>query len=140
VAFDYSREMLAAARGLAVRRGWRNIEFVQGDAAVLEVEGAPVDGVLCVLGISAIPDHRRALERCRAVLRPGGALVVCDARPPSGLLGAVSPLVRRVYGRWAAWHPDRDIVGDLRRLFGEVAVQELNLGTFFIARASKPRG
>jgi SAM-dependent methyltransferase len=137
VAFDYSPEMLEAARALALRRGWRNIAFAQGDAAVLEIDGGPVDGVLCVLGMSAIPDHRRALERCRGILRHGGALVVCDARLPSGLLSAANPLIRRVYGRWASWHPERDLLTDLRRIFGEVSVEQLNLGTFFIARAVK---
>lgn len=92
VGFDFSREMLEAARGLVTRRGWRNVELVQGDAAVLDVGSAPFDGVLCVLGISAIPDHRRALERCRAVLRPGGVLVVCDGRAFTGLRGARSAM------------------------------------------------
>ncbi len=49
----------------------------------------------------------------------------------------LNPLLREVYGRWAAWDPGRDLVGDLRRLFGDVAVEQLNLGTFFVATAVK---
>ena len=71
------------------------------------------------------------------MLRPGGALVVCDARPFSGRLTALNPLVRAVYRRGAAWRPERDLVGDLRRVFGDVGVEEFNLGTFFIARAAR---
>lgn len=137
VGFDFSREMLAAARGLAVRRGWHNIELVQGDAAVLAVPGGPFDGVVSVLGMSAIPDHVRALERCREVLRPGGVLSVCDARPLRGALRPFNPLVGAVYRRWAAWNPDRDLADDARRVFGNVAVESFKGGAFFIIRSRK---
>ncbi len=137
VGLDYNGEMLEAARRHTVRRGWRNVELVQGDAAVLDVGSEPFDGVLCVLGMSAIPDHRRALERCRAVLRPGGVMVVCDGRPFTGMLAAANPLVRPIYGCWAAWNPERDVVGDMRRVFGEVSVDALNAGTLFVARATQ---
>jgi SAM-dependent methyltransferase len=137
VGFDYSEEMLAAARALADRRGFRNVELVRGDAAVLDVGAEPFDAVLCTLGMSAIPDHRRALARCRAVVRPGGRVVVCDARPLRGGLAALDPVVRAVYRRGAAWQPDRDLVGDLRELVGDVRVEELNAGTFFVATATR---
>jgi demethylmenaquinone methyltransferase/2-methoxy-6-polyprenyl-1,4-benzoquinol methylase len=136
VGFDFSREMLEAARDLVARRGWRNVELVQGDAAVLDVGSAPFDGVLCVLGMSAIPDHRRALERCRAVLRPGGVVVVCDGRAFTGTLAVANPLLRAVYGRWAAWSSERDVVGDMRHVFGDVVLDELTARTLFIAKAT----
>ena len=102
VGFDYSHEMLAAARDFGMRRGWSNIEFVQGDAAVLDVGSQPFDAVVSVLGISAVPDHLAALRRCRDILRSGGVLAVCDARLFSGALAVFNPLVRAIYGRGAA--------------------------------------
>lgn len=134
---DVSGEMLSAARRLVARRRWRNVELVQDDAAVLDVGSIPFDGILCVLGMSAIPDHRRALERCRAVLRPGGRLVVCDARAFAGVLAAANPLLRAVYGRWAAWNATRDVLRDMHRVFGDVAVERLNAGAFYIAVARR---
>lgn len=137
VGFDYSPEMLAAAGDLARRRGWANVSFVEGDAARLEVGDAPFDAVLSVLGMSAIPDHRAALSRCYEVLRTGGVLSVCDAMLPGGAFAVTRPAVRAIYGRLAAWNPNRDLPGDIRRIFGNVTVTEMNLGTFFVATAVK---
>ena len=137
VGFDYSKEMLEAAGELCRRRGWSNVELVQGDAALLDVGDEPFDAAISVLGISAIPDHVAALERCREVLRPGGVLSVCDARFFSGALRLLNPLVRAVYVSGAAWAPDRDIPEDMRRVFGDVRVETWNLGTFFVATSRK---
>lgn len=137
VGFDYSPEMLGAAGDLAKRRGYENVELVQGDAAVLDVGDARFDAVFSVLGLSAVPDAARAIERCREVLREGGVLSVCDARLPGGPASVGAPLLRAVYGRLAAWNPDQDLVAHLRRTFGEVHVETMNLGTFFIATATR---
>jgi ubiquinone/menaquinone biosynthesis C-methylase UbiE len=137
VGFDYSQQMLAAAEKLCSWRGWSNVELVRGDAAELDIGGPPFDAVISVLGLSAIPDHRAALERRREVLRPGGVLSVCDASLFSGALRHLNPLVRAVYERSAAWEPDRNIPEDMRRCFGAVEVERFNFGTFFVARSVK---
>jgi ubiquinone/menaquinone biosynthesis C-methylase UbiE len=137
VALDYSGEMLDAAKALAARRGWHNIEFVQGDASRLEVGAAPFDAVLCVLGFSAMPGHLVALRRCRDVLRARGVLSVCDARPFSGLLSMLNPLLRAIYVPTTGWHPDRDVARDMEQVFGNVATETFNAGTFFVAWAQK---
>jgi ubiquinone/menaquinone biosynthesis C-methylase UbiE len=137
VGFDYSGEMLAAADRLCRRRGWRNVALRQGDAAELDLGEGGFDGVLAVLAMSAIPGSRQALERCREVLRPGGVLSVCDARLFTGRLAFLNSLVRAIYARWAAWDPDKDLPAAIEDVFGNVAVRDLNLGTFFVATAVK---
>ncbi|MBI5527275.1 MAG: methyltransferase domain-containing protein [Deltaproteobacteria bacterium] len=136
--FDFSSEMLEAAGTLCRRRGWTNVRLVQGDAAALDTGETDYDGVLSVLGMSAIPAWREAIARCRARLRPGGVLVVCDARLLPPPLSVLNPAVRKVYGRLAAWEPERDIPGAMLEIFGTVEVQTLNAGTMFIARAVAP--
>lgn len=135
--FDYSREMLNAAKELAERNGWNNIRLVQGDAAQLKIREKNFDGVISILGMSAIPDWERALERCRNVLRYGGALVVCDARLFTGFLKIINPLVRFIYSRFAAWNPSKNIPEKMKKIFGNVEVENLNAGTFFIAVSVK---
>jgi demethylmenaquinone methyltransferase/2-methoxy-6-polyprenyl-1,4-benzoquinol methylase len=137
VGFDYSDEMLSAAGDLSRRHGWSNVELVQGDAAVLDIGDEPFDAVVSVLGISAVPDYTAALERCRAVLRPGGVLSVCDAQLFSGAMRVLNPIVRAAYTRGAAWNPDRDIPEDMQRIFGNVSVETFNLGTFFVATSTR---
>lgn len=140
VGLDYSAEMLAAAERLCRRRGWSNVTLVQGDAAELEVGEDGFDGVLAVLAISAVPGHRRALQRCLEVLRPGGRLVVCDARLFSGRLAPLNAPIEAVYSRWAAWDPSHDPAAEMEEVFGNVEVEVLNLGTFFIATSVKQEG
>ncbi len=62
VGFDYSKEMLNAARGRVESNCWRNVELIPGDAAELSLK-YQVDGVLSTLGISAIRHHKEALEK-----------------------------------------------------------------------------
>ncbi len=138
VGFDYSREMLNAAKDLCIKNSWKNVSFVQGDAAELKLRGN-FDGVLSVLGISAVPEWEKALARCNAILRPGGRLVVCDARLFRGRLIFLNPLVKAVYSRLAAWDPSKDIPAKMREIFGNVKTEESNLGTFFIAVSVKER-
>jgi ubiquinone/menaquinone biosynthesis C-methylase UbiE len=140
VGFDYSGEMLAAAERLCRRRSWRNVALLQGDAAELDVGESGFDGILAVLAMSAIPRHRQALERCLEALRPGGVLSVCDARLFAGRLSLLNPLVESVYTRWAAWNPSKDLPADMEEIFGNVEVEDLNLGTFFIATSVKREG
>ena len=135
--FDYSREMLNAAKELAERNGWYNIRLIQGDAAQLKIREKNFDGIVSVLGMSAIPDWERALERCRNVLRYGGTLVVCDARLFTGFLKILNPLVRFIYSKFAAWNPSKNIPEKMKKIFGNVEVENLNAGTFFIAVSVK---
>ena len=111
--------------------------LLQGDAAELDVGERGFDGVLAVLAMSAIPAHRQALERCREALRPGGVLSVCDARLFAGRLAVLNPPVKAVYTRLAAWDPSKDVPGSMEEVFGNVEVEDLNLGTFFIAASIK---
>lgn len=140
VGFDYTREMLDAAEQLCERKRWKNVTFVQGDAAELDVGEKDFDGVLSVLGISAVPGWEQAIGRCRDVLRPGGILSICDARLFSGALKFLNPLVEDIYDKYAAWDPTKDIPGRMEEVFGNVKVENFNMGTFFIATSIKKEG
>lgn len=137
VGFDYSQEMLDTAKKLSEQKGWDNIKLVQGDAAQLKITEKSFDGVVSVLGISAIPGWEKALHRCHDVLRLGGRLVVCDARLFTGVLKILNPLVRLTYSKFAAWDPSKNIPEKMKEIFGNVEVDNLNLGTFFIAMSVK---
>ncbi len=139
VGFDYSKEMLDAAKKLCKKNGWNNIKLIQGDAAKLKIAEKNFDGILSVLGISAIPEWEKALNRCHAVLRPGGKLVVCDARLFTGVFKILNPLVRLIYSKFAAWDPSKNIPEKMKEILGNVEIQTFNFGTFFIAKSVKKR-
>lgn len=136
VAFDYSSAMLSAARQQAQYRGWKNIEFVQGDAALLSLP-YQVDGVLSTLGISAIPHHREALERSVQALKTGGRISILDAKLFSGIRRIGNPVIRQIYGQLASWDPTKDIPADLEAIIHQTAIEEYNGGTIYIVSGLK---
>ncbi|MBI4439506.1 methyltransferase domain-containing protein [Candidatus Woesearchaeota archaeon] len=135
--FDYSREMLNAAKELCRQNRWDNIKLVQGDASQLKIDENGFNGVISVLGISAIPGWEKAIRRCHEVLRYGGRMVVCDARLFGGFLRFLNPAVLLVYSKFAAWDPSKNIPKQMKKVFGNVRAESYNLGTFFIAVSSK---
>lgn len=137
VGFDYSQEMLRAAGDLSRRKKWRNVRLERGDAAVLALNERNFDGVISILGTSAIPGWREALARCHDLLRPGGKMVVCDARLFTRSLSWVNRVVEPVYRRFAAWDPTKDIPTEMHRCFGNVVVKNMNFDTFYIASSVK---
>jgi len=139
VGFDYSIEMLNAAEKLCKKNNWKNIKLIQGDAAQLKINENNFDGVISVLGISAIPNWENTLKRCYNVLRHGGKLVVCDARLFSGVLKFLNPLIKIIYSKFAAWDPSKNIHEKMKEIFGNIKVENFNFGTFFIAVSVKKK-
>lgn len=136
VGVDYTPAMLAQAQRLIERQGWQNVALVQADAAQLDL-GEQFDGVLWALAASVVPDWQSALERAIAHLKPGGRLVLTDAR-----------FSERWYARPLNWFADLLGVGgaaDIGRRPWEVlpehlrnvGYQELLMGFLYVAWGQK---
>jgi demethylmenaquinone methyltransferase/2-methoxy-6-polyprenyl-1,4-benzoquinol methylase len=83
---DLSARMLRQAQKLGDRHHWTNIHLTEGDAANYVVP-EPLDGVLFSLSYNTMPRHLTVLRRIWKRLRPGGRLVIMDAKLPPGLGG-----------------------------------------------------
>ncbi len=138
VAVDYTPEMLALAKQHIEGQRWQNAELIQADVAVLNLQ-QQFDGVLWTLAPSAVPNWERALERGVAHLRPGGWIVLADAR-----------LSERWYGQPFNWYADLLAIGAaadigrrpwelLLRYVKNVGYEEMLLGFLYIARGQKLR-
>ncbi|MBI2638322.1 methyltransferase domain-containing protein [Candidatus Peregrinibacteria bacterium] len=136
IAFDYSEEMLCSARKNAAEHGWKNIEFLLGDAAELHLKNK-VDGVESTLGISAIPRYKEALQKAVNALADGGRISILDASLPSGLWKIFNPLIAWIYKNFASWDYTKDIRGVLKSILPRVSVEEFNGGTIYIIHATK---
>ncbi len=137
VALDYTREMLGVARQNAMHRGQERLSFVRGDAATLPFRNGAFDGVLCVFGMSAIPDYPACLREALRVTRVGGRLVVCDGRPFRGGWRWVNLFIKPLLRRTTCWAYERDTVNDLRAFDPDLMVEEFNAGTLFIAALTR---
>jgi 2-polyprenyl-3-methyl-5-hydroxy-6-metoxy-1,4-benzoquinol methylase len=114
VGVDPDARRIGLARHVAERLGLRDHTFLASDVRDAAIEG-PFDGayVLDVMHHLPADDQRRVLERLRALLAPGGILVVKDitTEPRFGLLftelldrvmvGWDEPLAYRHHREWA---------------------------------------
>jgi ubiquinone/menaquinone biosynthesis C-methylase UbiE len=76
---DLSEGMLTRARHQCERNGWDNVELIQRDAADFAAP-EPLDGVMFGLSYNTMPHHLAVLRQAWNQLRPGGRLVIMDAK------------------------------------------------------------
>jgi ubiquinone/menaquinone biosynthesis C-methylase UbiE len=135
---DLSAGMLRRCEALRGRNGWNNVALIQGDAADFTAP-EPLDSVLFSLSYNTMPNHLNILKQAWAQLRPGGRLVIMDAKLPSGLGGQlVLPLSVWLMRHTLLGNPYIRPWEDLRQLTGRVDMEEFLLGSYYICHAVKP--
>lgn len=134
---DLSEGMLREARELSAGAGWRNVTLIQSDAADYALP-EPVDGVIFSLSYAVIPRHREALECAWEHLRPGGYVVIMDAKLPPGFLGKLlHPFVVWASRATVLGNPDIRPWDELREMTDDVGCEEVQFETYYICRARK---
>lgn len=135
---DLSPGMLRHAAQLCDRQGWKNFRLTQADAASFTA-GEPLDGVLFSLSCNTMPDHFAVLEHAWVQLRPGGRLVIMDAKLPPGLGGRlVLPFSLWLMKRTMLANPFVLPWEDVRELAGTFEWEEFLFGSYYICSAVKP--
>ncbi|HEX8000481.1 MAG TPA: class I SAM-dependent methyltransferase [Pyrinomonadaceae bacterium] len=135
---DVSEGMLAEAGKLCAQRAWANVTLIRADAADYHLP-EEVDGVIFSLSYAVIPQHVEALRRAWKHLRPGGYLVIMDAKLPAGRAGKLlHPFVVWTSRLTVLGNPDVRPWDELRELTGEVDYEEMQFGTYYICRGRKP--
>jgi demethylmenaquinone methyltransferase/2-methoxy-6-polyprenyl-1,4-benzoquinol methylase len=134
---DLSAGMLQRAQDLCDRERWANVELTQCDAEYIAPE--PLDGILFGLSYNTMPHHLAVLKNAWKQLRPGGRVVIVDAKLPPGLGGdLVLP--------FSVWLMKRTLLGnpyikpwkDLAEITDDFAMEEFLFGSYYVARGTKP--
>jgi len=136
---DISAGMLTHARALCARHGWTNVSLTQGDA-IDHVAPEPLDGALFSLSYNTMPHHRSVLARTLEQVRPGGRIVVMDAKLPPGVAG-------KIILPFSIWLMKRTVLGNpyvkpwehLACATVDFAMQERLFGSYYICRGTKPQ-
>lgn len=83
---DFSQGMLRRGQARIDKNKWTNIALFQADARDLtpsyveqKTNGTPTfDRIICVLGLSVIPDWEQVLDKMLGLLKEGGKIVIVD--------------------------------------------------------------
>ena len=107
IAVDRSRPVLERARGLARRRGVRNITWRQGEIERLPLGDATVDLAILSQALHHAAEPAVAVAEAARIVVPGGRVLVLDLREHAQ--------------EWVAEAPRRSMAGILRRVAHEIA-------------------
>jgi ubiquinone/menaquinone biosynthesis C-methylase UbiE len=129
--------MLAQARQLATRQGWKNVSLIHQDAAELALEDQ-VDAVFFSLSYSVLPDREPVLLKAWDAVRPEGRLVIMDAgllaSPLGRVLGPVGEAIATVF----PGDPYSQPWEDLKAISDTLTTERFQLGIYFICKVVKP--
>jgi ubiquinone/menaquinone biosynthesis C-methylase UbiE len=136
---DLSAGMLSRAHALAARNGWTNVTLKEGDAIDYVAPGR-LDGVLFSLSYNTIQHHRAVLHHVWNQLRPGGSLVIMDAKLPPGRWGGIIL-------PFSVWLTKRTVLGNrytqpwrhLATMTTDFEMEEYLFGSYYICRGIRPR-
>lgn len=137
VGVDYTGAMLARAQERAKRKGWKNVELLQADAACIDL-GQTFDTALSTLAIGVIPDYRNTLNRMMEHLNPGGRLSIGDAKRSSGIVGLSFNWLAGLLGYGAAEDVSRRPWEILQGKLDAFHYSEWFSGFFYVAAGSVP--
>lgn len=138
IGVDLTDGMLAQARRLVERKGWRNVTLVQGDALEYCFP-EKVDGCISTFAISLIPESGQIIRNGAAALAPGGSWVVLDLKLPGDCPGWLVPLLLALVRPFAVTEevlgrrPWEEVVRAMRESLRDVGVEELYGGFAFLA-------
>ncbi len=100
IGVDLSPAMLAEARKKIVAHGWTNVTLIEADVSTFRL-AEPVDVALCTLAIGLMPDPDAVVQAMVAMVRPGGRILIGDARQVDRWYGrALNPSLRWVGDPW----------------------------------------
>ncbi len=136
---DLSAGMLDKARELRERNNWANVTLTRGDALVYSAPEL-LDGVLFSLSYNTMPHHRSVLLHALSQLRPGGRIVIMDAKLPSGRFGErILPFSLWLMRHTMLGNPLIQPWQHLERVTNDFEMRQYLFDAYYICRGSKSR-
>jgi hypothetical protein len=120
-------------------KDWSNVVLVRNEALVYSAP-EPLDGVLFSLSYNTMPHHRAVLQHALSQLRPGGRIVIMDAKLPPGRFGErILPFSLWLMRRTFLGNPLIQPWTHLDQATEDFEMQSYMFDAYYICRGSKPR-
>jgi ubiquinone/menaquinone biosynthesis C-methylase UbiE len=133
---DISRRMLARADAVRRKVGLRQVSLHHVSATDF-VPSAPLDAILFSLSYGIMPNGPAVLAHLWEYLKPGGRVVIMDARLPGGVWRRILYPFALLANRIVLGDPDHQSWRDLALLTDDVTVEPVQFHTYYICRATK---
>lgn len=78
IGIDFSPQMLEKARNNAVKRGYTNVEFIEGDIEDMPLPDKSIDVVVSNCVLNLLPEKNKIFKEIYRVLKKGGHFCISD--------------------------------------------------------------
>jgi arsenite methyltransferase len=125
IGVDFTPQMIAKAKANAVKLGYQNVEFRQGDIEALPLTSKIVDVVVSNCVLNLVPDKRKAFGEVLRVLKPGGHFSISDVVLRGEIPDRLRESAEMYAGCVAGAIGEREYLGIIQDLgFEQVTVQK----------------
>lgn len=142
VGVDFSADMLKKARKKAEKHQWRNVELVEADVTeYADAQNAMYDCGVCTLGISIIPEYRKAYTNLVAHVKPQGEVIIGDMQLASGRPARLNPvtifMAKRYGGTYEGHQNSARLCSIMHAELADVTKREFFLKSYFYCMGKK---
>lgn len=140
---DYSSGMLKKASERIASNNWRNVDLARKDVTDLDdlIQEGDFDSGICTLGLSIIPDPKKAFDNLKRSVKTGGSIVISDMQALSGRKAVLNPLLTLLnapFGNtYESLHKSRQFAISLQRELKDYNKEEYLFGSYYIVSGKK---
>lgn len=123
IGIDMTHQMLELARANAVKGGYENVEFLEGQIDAIPLAEGTADIVISNCVVNLAPDKNKVFREIHRVLKPGGRVAISDIALKQELPGEVAQSAAALVGCIAGAISIKDYEDGLKAAgFAEVAI------------------
>lgn len=125
IGVDFTPEMIAKAKENALKLGYGNVEFREGDIEHLPLSAGMVDVIVSNCVLNLVPDKRKAFNEMHRVLKSGGHFSISDVVLRGSLPDKLREAAEMYAGCVSGAMQESDYLGIIHDLgFEQVTVQK----------------